>query len=267
MNTASVAPNFAHKSETQQSCASINRPGWLYVNLDGRTQEFPVADLSAGGFSVSAGLEALRLRQVYRGHLMFEVDGYDFAIDVNFVPRSFDSVEGHCGCEFQDLGHREFSALRCLITASLGGEMVSASDMLNTLAREGVANARNDVIQVREGKRSNESGFLGMPRAMVGSLMVMLVVLFGVSFVTSALSDIYFMTKAESEAGATFDAPEWWSYGNDLVGEGKYSVSQIDKLLDITSLYASSQPQDGLTGRPTGINDDPLWGPSLQEAR
>lgn len=239
MTTAAVAPHFVHEAEAQQQYARIKIPAWLHVNLDGRKQTFPVADLSAADFSVNAALEALRLRQVYNGHLVFEVDGFDVAIDVSFVPRSFDSMNDRCGCEFQNLGHREFSALRHFITASLSGGVVSAEDVLNTLSRK-------DFTKANKGKRSNGHEFLGMPRAMVRSLIVMLVVLFAISFGSSAIWDIYFVTKAESEAGATFDALVW-SYEDDLVGEGKYSVGQIDA-----------------SGRPIGVTVDHLWAPSRQ---
>lgn len=214
MNTAAAAPHFVNEPEAQQQYARIKIPARLHVNLDGRTQKLPVADLSAAGFSVNAGLEALSLRQVYIGDLVFEVDGFDVTIDVSFVPRSFDSMNGRYGCEFQNLGHREFSALRYFITASLNGEVVSASDVLNTLSRE-------DVEKTRKGKGSDDPGFFGVPRAMFGSLIVMAVALFAISFLISALSDIYFVTRAEEpEAGATFDAPVW-SYGEYMIGEGE----------------------------------------------
>lgn len=255
MNTASVAPHFVRESEAQQKYARITIAAWLHVNLDGRIQKFPVAELSAAGFSVSAGLEALRLRQVYNGHLVFEVDGSDVSIDVNFVPRSFDSVNDRCGCEFQNLGHREFSALRHFITASLSGELVSANDVLSTLSRK-------DVDKARKGKGSDEPGFFGMPRAMVGSVIVMLVALFAISFVTSALSDIYFMTKAESEAVATFHAAEW-ANGEDLLGDDTYSVSQVD-VASLSVEAIEPLPFDA-GGRPGSVIDNHLWAPSLPE--
>lgn len=255
MNTAAVAPHFVHESESQKQYARIKIPAWLHVNLDGKAQKFPVADLSAAGFSVNAGLEAMRLRQVYNGHLVFEVEGEDIPIDVNFVPRSFDSTNDRCGCEFQNLGHREFSALRGLITASLSGEVIVASDVRNTLSRE-------DLTKVHKGKDSSDPGLFGLPRAMVGSLMVMLVALFAISFVTSALSDIYFVTKAEPEAGAAIDEPVW-SSGNDLTGEGKYSVGQVD-VASTTIGTTESLPVEPHV-RPTGSTVDPLWGPSLQD--
>ncbi|MDK8462007.1 PilZ domain-containing protein [Marinobacter sp. SS13-12] len=224
MKTAAAAPHFVHEAEAQQQYARIRIPARLHVNLDGRTQEFPVADLSAAGFSVNAALEALRLRQVYNGQLVFEVDGVDVAINVNFVPRSFDSMNSRCGCEFQNLGHREFSALRYLITASLSGEVVFAEDVLNTLSRE-------DITRGHKGKDSNDPGFFGMPRAMVGSLSVMLVALGAISFGSSALWDLYFMTEAESAMEASDGAPTW-SYGDELIEEGDYIVGQIEGLLD-----------------------------------
>ena len=255
MNTAAVAPQFVHESEAQRQYARVRIPAKLFVSLDGTTHKFPVADLSAGGFSVNTGLESFRQGRLYNGRLVFKVDGFDLAIDVSFVPRSFDSANDRCGCEFQNLGAREVSALRYLITAFLSGEVVSAGDVLNTLSRENFTRAR-------KGKGSNDLGFFGKIRAMLGSLIVMALGLSAISFVASELWDIYFVTKAESamvaseqipvtipkdanvtilvESGqqvkagdpiATFDAP-MLSYVNDLVGEGNYSVAQIEELLD-----------------------------------
>ncbi|KMQ75516.1 PilZ domain-containing protein [Marinobacter subterrani] len=255
MNTAAIAPQFVHESEAQRQYARVRIPARLFVKLDGSTHKFPVSDLSAGGFSVNTGLESFRQGRVYNGRLVFKVDGFDFAIEVSFVPRNFDSGNDRCGCEFQNLGAREVSALRYLITAFLSGEVVSAGDVLNTLSRENFTKARKS-------KGSQDLGFFGKLRAMVGSLIVMLIGLFAISFVASELWDIYFVTKAESamvaseqipvripkdakvttlvkqgqevkagEAIATFDAP-MLSYVNDLVGEGSYSVGQIEELLD-----------------------------------
>lgn len=255
MNTAAVAPQFVHESEAQRQYARVRIPARLFVTLDGSTYKFPVSDLSAGGFSVNTGLESFRQGRLYNGRLVFKVDGFDFAIEVSFVPRNFDSTNDRCGCEFQNLGAPEVSALRYLITAFLSGEVVSAGDVLNTLSRE-------NFTKTRKNKGSNDLGFFGKLRAMVGSLIVMVIGLFAISFVASQLWDIYFVTKAESamvaseqipvripkdarvttlvkqgetvEAGqtiATFDAP-MLSYVNDLVGEGNYSVSQIEELLD-----------------------------------
>lgn len=255
MNTAAIAPQFVHESEAQRQYARVRIPARLFVNLDGRTYKFPVSDLSAGGFSVNTGLESFRQGRVYNGRLIFKVDGFDFAIEVSFVPRNFDPNNDRCGCEFQNLGASEVSALRYLITAFLSGEVVSAGDVLNTLSRENFTKARKS-------KGSQDLGFFGKLRAMVGSLIVMLIGLFAISFVASELWDIYFVTKAESamvaseqiplripkdakvttlvsqgqevkagEAIATFDAP-MLSYVNDLVGEGSYSVGQIEELLD-----------------------------------
>lgn len=255
MNTAAIAPQFVHESEAQRQYARVRIPARLFVSLDGSTHKFPVSDLSAGGFSVNTGLESLRQGRVHNGRLVFKVDGFDFAIDVSFVPRNCDSSDDRCGCEFQNLGAREVSALRYLITAFLSGEVVTAGDVLNTLSRENFTKARKS-------KGSHDLGFFGKLRAMIGSLIAMLIGLFALGFVASELWDIYFVTKAESamvaseqipvripkdakvttlvelgqevkagEAIATFDAP-MLTYVNDLVGEGNYSIGQIEELLD-----------------------------------
>lgn len=254
MNSAAAAPQFVHESEAQRQFARVRLPAKLLVNLDGHTGKFAVDDISAGGFSVQTGAESLRRGQLYNGRLVFKVDGFDLAMEVGFVPRVMDPERGRCGCEFQNLGPQEVSTLRYLITSFLSGELVSAGDVLNTLSRENFTRAR-------KGKGSQDLGFLGRIRATMASLVFMLVGMIAVGYVGYQLWQIYFVTHAESamvaseqvpvsvpkdakvttlvkagepvkagQAIATFDAP-MLAYVNDLVGEGTYTVDQIEKLL------------------------------------
>ena len=254
MNTAAIAPQFVHESEAQRQFARVRMPAKLFVKLDGTTVKFPIEDMSAGGFGIKLGNEGLRRGQVYNGRLVFRIDGFDLAVDVEFVPRNFTGNDGRCGCEFQNLGANEVSVLRYLITSFLSGELVSAGDVLNTLSRENFTKAR-------KGKGSQALGFFASARAMVVSLVMMTVGLIAVAFIGYQLWQIYFVTTAESamvasenvpvrlpkdakvttlveagdqvEAGqaiASFDAP-MLSYVNDLVGNGNYTVEQIEELL------------------------------------
>ncbi|MCK2150364.1 PilZ domain-containing protein [Marinobacter alexandrii] len=254
MNTAAIAPQFVHESEAQRQFARVRIPAKLFVKLDGTTVRFPIEDMSAGGFGIKLGNEGLRRGQVYNGRLVFRIDGFDLAVDVEFVPRNFTGNDGRCGCEFQNLGANEVSVLRYLITSFLSGELVSAGDVLNTLSRENFTKAR-------KGKGSQALGFFASARAMVVSLVMMAVGLIAVAFIGYQLWQIYFVTTAESamvasenvpvrlpkdakvttlveagdqvEAGqaiASFDAP-MLSYVNDLVGNGNYTVEQIEELL------------------------------------
>ncbi len=254
MNTAAIAPQFVHESEAQRQFARVRMPAKLFVKLDGTTVKFPIEDMSAGGFGIKLGNEGLRRGQVYNGRLVFRIDGFDLAVDVEFVPRNFTGNDGRCGCEFQNLGANEVSVLRYLITSFLSGELVSAGDVLNTLSRENFTKAR-------KGKGSQALGFFASARAMVVSLLMMTVGLIAVAFIGYQLWQIYFVTTAESamvasenvpvrlpkdakvttlveagdqvEAGqaiASFDAP-MLSYVNDLVGNGNYTVEQIEELL------------------------------------
>lgn len=254
MNTAAIAPQFVHESEAQRQYARVRMPAKLFVKLDGTMMKFPVADVSAGGVSIHLGNESLRQGHVYNGRLAFKIDGFDFAVDVNFVPRNMGGQGDRCGCEFQDLGANEVSVLRYLITSFLSGELVSAGDVLNTLSRE-------NFTKSRKGKTNQALGFFASARAMIVSLVAMGIGLIAVAFVGYQLWQIYFVTTAESamvasenipvrvpkdakvttlvEAGeqvgagqaiATFDAP-MLSYVNELVGNGNYTVEQIEELL------------------------------------
>lgn len=267
MNTAAIAPQFVHESEAQRQFARVRIPAKLFVKLDGTTVRFPIEDMSAGGFGIKLGNEGLRRGQVYNGRLVFRIDGFDLAVDVEFVPRNFTGNDGRCGCEFQNLGANEVSVLRYLITSFLSGELVSAGDVLNTLSRENFTKAR-------KGKGSQALGFFASARAMVVSLVMMAVGLIAVAFIGYQLWQIYFVTTAESamvasenvpvrlpkdakvttlveagdqvEAGqaiASFDAP-MLSYVNDLVGNSNYTVEQIEELLGQSVLGTLTSPCD-----------------------
>lgn len=254
MNTAAIAPQFVHESEAQRQFARVRLPAKLFVKLDGTTVKFPIEDMSAGGFGIKLGSEGLRRGQVYSGRLVFRIDGFDLAVDVEFVPRNFTGNDNRCGCEFQNLGANEVSVLRYLITSFLSGEIVSAGDVLNTLSRE-------NFTKSRKSKGTQALGFFASARALVVSLLMMGLGLIAVGFIGYQLWQIYFVTTAESamvasenvpvrlpkdakvttlvepgdqvEAGqaiATFDAP-MLSYVNDLVGNGNYTVEQIEELL------------------------------------
>lgn len=254
MNSAAAAPQFVHESEAQRQFARVRLPAKLLVSLDGRTGKFAIDDISAGGFSIQTGAESLRRGQLYNGRLVFRVDGFDLAMEISFVPRVIEPGQGRCGCEFQNLGAQEVSTLRYLITAFLSGELVSAGDVLNTLSRENFTRAR-------KGKGSQDLGILGRIRATTASLVFLVVGMIALAYVGVQLWQIYFVTHAESamvaseqipvavpkdakvttlvkagepvkagQAIATFDAP-MLAYVNDLVGEGNYTIKQIEELL------------------------------------
>lgn len=254
MNTAAIAPQYVHESEAQRQYARVRMPAKLLVKVDGTMMTFKVADVSAGGLSVYLGPEALRQGKVYNGRLVFKIDGFDLAVDVDFVPRNFSDQSDRCGCEFQNLGANEVSVMRQMITTFLSGELVSAGDVLNTLSRENFTKSRKE-------KTNQALGFFASVRAMIVSLMVLGIGLIAVAFVGYQLWQIYFVTTAESamvasenvpvrlpkdakvttlveagdnveagEAIATFDAP-MLSYVNDLVGNGNYTVEEIEELL------------------------------------
>ncbi|MDX1456342.1 MAG: PilZ domain-containing protein [Marinobacter sp.] len=254
MNTAAIAPQFVHESEAQRQFARVRIPAKLFISLDGSTYKFPVADISAGGFCIQTGMESLRRDRLYNGRLVFKIDGFDLAVEVGFVPRNQGDGSDRCGCEFQNLGAKEVSVLRYLITSFLSGELVSAGDVLNTLSRENFTKAR-------KGGASRALGFFASVRAMVASLLFLGLGVIALAVIGYQLWQIYFVTTAESamvaseqipirvpkearittlveagqevkagEAIATFDAP-MLSYVNELVGESNYSIEQIEELL------------------------------------
>lgn len=254
MTTTAVQPQLVHESEAQRQYARVKIPATLVVDIDGQPRTLPIHDLSAGGFSLKQPNDQLTRNQVYSGRLVFQIDGLDLGMEVRFVPKNQDSDAGRCGYEFQELGASEVSTLRYVITSFLSGEVVSAGDVLNTLSRE-------NFTRTRKNKGGEDLGAFARARALIGSLLFMLVGLGAASFVLWQLWQMYFVTRAESamvgaeqvsitvpkdarvttlvkagqqvEAGAviaTFDAP-MLSYVSDLLGEGDYTVEQIEELL------------------------------------
>lgn len=148
--TARSNLNIVHESEAQRQYARVRIPAKIAVKIDNNSIIFPVNDISAGGFSVSDKANNFVAGQHYDGTLQFRVDGFAFSLPVKFVVKNIDKDSSRVGCELSDLGPREISSLRYLLTSTLNGELFSAGDMLNTLARENFTKSRNNKAQAQQ---------------------------------------------------------------------------------------------------------------------
>lgn len=191
MNTA-VNVNVVHESEAQRQHARVKIPSLLrYIGKNRERVEVRVLDLSAGGFSYSSDNLSAQVGDYHKGRLQFQLDSLDLGIDVEFQVRSIDSHNRRVGCQFHNLKPRELATLRYLISAHLGGELVSVGDLLNTLQRE------NFTKQRKSGTGSG-MGPLGRLKAVTFSLALLLVGVAAFGYIFKSVYGLYFVTHAES---------------------------------------------------------------------
>lgn len=192
MNTA-VNLNMVHEAEAQRQHARVKLPCRLLIQGKNQTQvEIPLLDISAGGFSFSTGLTPMKIGDYHKGRLQFLLDSLDLSIDVEFQVRVVDTQNSRVGCQLHNLKPREHSTLRYLISAYLGGELVSAGDLLTTLQRDNFTKAR-------KGKASNGGmDTLGRMRAVTFSFGILLVGVVAFGMIANSLYKLYFVTHAEA---------------------------------------------------------------------
>lgn len=192
MNTA-VNVNVVHESEAQRQHARVKIPAVLrYLTKNRERIEASTLDISAGGFSFSAGKQPVQVGDFHKGRLQFKLDSLDLGIDIEFQVRSVDAANARVGCQFHNIKPREQATLRYLISAFLGGELVSAGDLLSTLQRENFTKAR------KNGAAGSGMGALGRLKAVTFSLAIFLVGLAAFGFIFKSVYGMYFVTHAQS---------------------------------------------------------------------
>ncbi len=183
--------NLVHEAEAQRQHARIKLPAKLAIKLDsGKVIQLTVQDISAGGFSIETSEPSFSLGTLHKGSLNFNINAIEFQIKISFLVKASDE-QGRLGCEFQGMGQQEVSALRLMITSFLSGELVTAGDVINTLARQNFTKDRNKAALPAM------SGF-ARAKALSMSLLVFLVGLGALGFIANKLYSNYFLTHAEA---------------------------------------------------------------------
>ncbi|SDG85701.1 alginate biosynthesis protein Alg44 [Pseudomonas benzenivorans] len=192
MNTA-VNLNVVHESEAQRQHARVKIPARLrYLTKQRERVEARTLDLSAGGFSFIADHQAVQVGDYHKGRLQFRLDSLDLGLDIEFQVRSVDVDNGRVGCQFHNLKPRDTATLRYLISAHLGGELVSVGDLLSTLQRENFTKPR------KNGASGSGMGVFGRLKAVSFSLAIFLVGLAAFGFIFKSIYGLYFVTHAQS---------------------------------------------------------------------
>lgn len=191
MNTA-VNVNVVHESEAQRQHARVKLPGKIrFLGANRETIEQRLIDISAGGFSFASGKPVIQQGTFHRGKLLFQLDNLGLAMDVEFQVRNLDPESGRTGCQFHNLGAREISTLRQMITSHLSGELVTVGDVIATLQRDNFTKAR-------KGKGLAQQTPFERLRAVSFSLAIFVVGLGAFGLILKQLYDLYFVTHAES---------------------------------------------------------------------
>ncbi|OZG74314.1 hypothetical protein BTA51_04690 [Hahella sp. CCB-MM4] len=193
MNTAENV-NVVHESEAQRQYARVRMPIVLEMSVveDSVTKvkRYMVHDISAGGFGLHCSKQDFQQGQLYEGVLKINIDGFTLGLDASFQARNVQSGKSRIGFEFQNVGPKEVSALRYLITSYLSGELVTVGDMLNTLSRENFTKARKS-----GGDKTTAAARM---RAVAGSLVFFSVGLLAAGFVAKQLYKTYLATTSNS---------------------------------------------------------------------
>ncbi|MGH8353602.1 MAG: PilZ domain-containing protein [Pseudomonas sp.] len=194
MNTASAMNvNVVHESEAQRQHARVKLPAKIrYVSSNRELAEQPLLDLSAGGFSFTAGKAPIQVGDYHKGKLQFIIDNLSLAIEVEFQVKALDPASGRVGCQFHNLKTREIATLRYLISAHLSGELFSVGDLLSTLQRDNFTKAR------KHKETGGGMAALARLRAVGFSLGIFVVGLGAFGFIFKSLYGLYFVTHAES---------------------------------------------------------------------
>ena len=188
--------NIVHESEAQRQFVRVKFPASIQFTADGTRRQYRLHDISAGGFSFDPGTDHYNAGDSFSGHVVLAVDAVGFTIPVTFdVKTTTEGGASRLGCVFQDLGPKEIAALRQVITAYLGGELVTAGDMLATLSRENFVRVRNN--------RGAGLSVGAKLRALIGTLVVFVLGLIAFGYTVTKLYDIVFVAHAAAAKVAT----------------------------------------------------------------
>lgn len=187
-----------HESEAQRQFPRVRVPATIWFAAGAERRHHELLDLSAGGFSFERGAYRYRNGEHHHGDLQLRIDGVGFSLPLDFEVIDSDARNPRVGCRFQNLDSAQVAALRHVITAHLGGELVTVGDMLNTLAR-------NNTTAARKKPSLNEGlGPLARARAIAVSTGIFAVGLIAFAYTASKLYDVLFI---DYSAAAKVAAP------------------------------------------------------------
>lgn len=244
--------NMVHESEAQRRHSRVKIPCKLHVKGEIDILSLELLDLSASGFAVQNADSVLKKDHRYQGHLKFNFDNLEISINISFQVVAIFGADHRVGCEFHDLGRKEVSALRMIITKFLSGEVAAVGDVLTTLSRDNFAKARPN---------KGDDALVGFAKfkALGGTALALMVGLFSFAFVLSSLHQAFWVSKATTAVvtiPSDISVAPREGYTTLLVKQGQ-QVSKGQALLTIDSpLLEMMQP----VLRSSDISQDEMMG-------
>ena len=187
--TAANPVNLVHEAEAQRQFVRVRIPATVKFRVGVEEREHALHDISSGGFSFDIGNRSYRLGDRFTGQLTIRIDSVGFSIPVNFDIRTLEADGTRVACVFQNLGAAEIAALRQIITSYLGGELITANDMLATLSRE-------NFVKQRGNRLGGGLGSGDKIRAFIGTLLALILGLAAFGYAISRLYEIVVVTHA-----------------------------------------------------------------------
>lgn len=175
-----------HESELQRQHPRVRLPGRF---RSGR-REYPLHDVSAGGFAFDPQQEHFTLEQCCRGELLFQLDTLALKLPVQVQVRH--ASNERVGVAFLEMAPREIAALRELINATLAGELVGTGELIRAVSRDTMLPARAlpaDAGALNGGARA---------RALLATLMMAVVGLVAAVYALSKIYALAFVTQASA---------------------------------------------------------------------
>ncbi len=191
--------DVVHESETQRQHVRIRIPARVSFKVNGVEREYPLNDISAGGFSFTSSGDDYSVGSEYSGSIALTGDNVGFSLPVSFDVNAISGPESRVSCRFQDLSAQTTAALRHVITSYVGGELVTVGEMLTTLSRQ-------NFVAARAPKRASGLSVVSRIRALLGTLLVLVIGLAAFSYTVVRLYDIVVVTHA---AAAKVAAPTY----------------------------------------------------------
>ncbi len=202
---AGAPRGVVHESEAQRQHARVRIPGHIEVPATGggTPLRFPLEDLSAGGASFrvnQAQAAQLKPGSQSRAQVAVTVDGIAIHVPVSLKVLHSDAANGRVSVQFNDLGAKEVSALRHLISSFLAGEIVGVGEMVHTLGRENFIKARGPASSVQS------MGLFGRARAVALTALMFLVGVASISYMLAKAQHAVLVADAEAAkvAGTVF---------------------------------------------------------------
>jgi alginate biosynthesis protein Alg44 len=215
--------NVVHESEAQRQHVRVKLPASIQFAFNGTEHSYRLHDISAGGFSFDAGTARFTVGRLIHGTLLLTANTVGLSLPVDFEVSGPASAQSRVSCRFQDLSAEAIATLRQIITSYLAGELVSAGDVLATVAR-------NNFVAARTVRRSGSLSMHSRIRALVGTGVAVVIGAAAFVYTLIRLYDIVVVTHAAAAKVAartyTITMPRDGTFFSLLQQSGKVKKGQ-----------------------------------------